>query len=111
MPPFHLPQNKCYGVIKYKKLNYSHRILNIPKIKVKFFFFFNFKFFFLIFFLNFFFNFFFEKKKLVREEKVVHAPTRTMSVNLFGLMGYIVHINSFRQTFMGKCNEFCNTAR
>ena len=33
MPPFHLPQNKCYGVIKYEQLNYSHRILNIPKIK------------------------------------------------------------------------------
>ena len=80
MPPFHLPQNKCYGVIKYKKLNYSHRILNIPKIKVKYFFyiFFFFKFLFL--------NFFFEKKKLVREEKVVRAPTRTMSVNLFGLI-------------------------
>ena len=44
MPPFHLPQNKCYGVFKYEKLNYSHRILNIPKIKFKniyiFFFFF-----------------------------------------------------------------------
>ena len=39
MPPFHLPQNKCYGVIKYEKLNYSHRILNIQKkikkIKIK----------------------------------------------------------------------------
>ena len=71
MPPFHLPQNKCYGVFKYEKLNYSHRILNIPKI---------------IFFLIFFFNIFFLKKqKLVREEKVVRAPTRTMSVNLFGL--------------------------
>ena len=46
MPPFHLPQNKCYGVIKYEKLNYSHRILNIPKIYIFFFF----KFFFLIFF-------------------------------------------------------------
>ena len=44
MPPFHLPQNKCYGVIKYEKLNYSHRILNIPNLKknkkFKFFFFF-----------------------------------------------------------------------
>ena len=55
MPPFHLPQNKCYGVIKYEKLNYSHRILNIPKIKNIFFFFF----FFIIFF------FFVEKKKKV----------------------------------------------
>ena len=53
MPPFHLPQNKCYGVFKYEKLNYSHRIT--------------------------------PKKKLVQEEKVVRAPTRTMSVNLFGL--------------------------
>ena len=51
MPPFHLPQNKCYGVIKYEKLNYSHRILNIPKIYIFFFF--------LIFFF-----FFFEKKKV-----------------------------------------------
>ena len=30
--PFHLPQNKSYGVFKYEKLNYSHRILNIKKI-------------------------------------------------------------------------------
>ena len=52
MPPFHLPQNKCYGVIKYKKLNYSNRILNIPKIKVKYFFFLNLNFFFLIFLLK-----------------------------------------------------------
>ena len=89
MPPFHLPQNKCYGVIKYKKLNYSHRILNIPKIKVKYFFYFFVKKKFLIFFLNFFFP---EKKKLVREEKVVRAPTRTMSVNLFGLIEYVVCI-------------------
>ena len=66
MPPFHLPQNKCYGVIKYKKLNYSHRILNISKIKVKYFFyiFFFFNFFFFNFFFNFFFYFFFEKKKV-----------------------------------------------
>ena len=60
MPPFHLPQNKCYGVIKYEKLNYSHRILNIQKKKKKKIFF------------------------LVREEKVVRAPTRTMSVNWGG---------------------------
>ena len=61
MPPFHLPQNKCYGVIKYEKLNYSHRILNIPKIKKYIYFFF-----FLIFFFNYFFYFyfFFEKKKV-----------------------------------------------
>ena len=25
------------------------------------------------------------------------------------LMGHIVHFNSFRQTSMGKCNEFCNS--
>ena len=76
MPPFHLPQNKCYGVIKYEKLKYSHRILNIPKIYI----FLN-SYFFI--FLNFFLNyFFFEiKKKLVRAGKVVRAPTRTMSVN------------------------------
>ena len=61
MPPFHLPQNKCYGVIKYEKLNYSHRILNIPKIYIFFFFFFNF--FFFIYFLIIIF-FFFEKKKV-----------------------------------------------
>ena len=91
MPPFHLPQNKCYGVIKYEKLNYSHRILNIPKIIFFFFFYFKYFFFFLIFFLK--------KKKLVREEKVVRAPTRTMSVNLFGLFniqlrGPLAHISS-----------------
>ena len=72
-------------VFKYEKLNYSHRILNIPKIKLQiFFFFFNLNFFF-------FFNYLFEKKKLVREEKVVHAPTRTMSVNLFGLSKECFH--------------------
>ena len=54
------------------------RILNIPKIKVKYFFKKKFTFYFLFFFLK--------KKKLVREEKVVRAPTRTMSVNLFGLI-------------------------
>ena len=66
MPPFHLPQHKCYGVIKYKKLNYSHRILNIPKIKVKYFLklFLIFNFFFEIIFLIFFLKFFFEKKKV-----------------------------------------------
>ena len=93
MPPFHLPQNKCYGVIKYEKLNYSHRILNIQKIlilKKK-----NLNFFF-IFFLNFlFFFYFFEKKKLVREEKVVRAPTRTMSVNLFGLITHLEQWHMF----------------
>ena len=86
MPPFHLPQNKCYGVIKYEKLNYSHRILNIPKIKLLFLNFFL-KFFFLIIYFILFFYFFWKKKKLVREEKVVRAPTRTTSVNLFGLIG------------------------
>ena len=76
MPPFHLPQNKCYGVFKYEKLNYSHRILNIKKNKNK---------------KNYIFLYFFlEKKKLVREEKVVRAPTRTMSVNLFGLKGLCI---------------------
>ena len=30
--------------------------------------------------------FFWNKKKLVQEEKVGRAPTRTMSVNLFGLI-------------------------
>ena len=25
---FYLPKNKFYGVFKYEKLNYSHRILN-----------------------------------------------------------------------------------
>ena len=25
------------------------------------------------------------------------------------LMGYIVQFTSFRQTFMGKCNELCNS--
>ena len=54
MPPFHLPQNKCYGVIKYEKLNYSHRILNIA-----IFFFLNL----FNFFLNLF-NFFLQKKKV-----------------------------------------------
>ena len=43
MPPFHLPQNKFYGVFKYEKLNYSHRItefLILKKKKKKNFFFF-----------------------------------------------------------------------
>ena len=60
MPPFHLPQNKCYGVIKYEKLNYSHRILNIPKIKIKF----KKKKFKFLFYFYFIFLFFFEKKKV-----------------------------------------------
>ena len=90
MPPFHLPQNKCYGVIKYEKLNYSHRILNIPKINFYF-------------FIFFFYFFFLEKKRLVREEKVVRAPTRTTSVNLFGLI--MIGIFSFRLLMGAKVRQ------
>ena len=72
MPPFHLLQNKSCGIFKYEKLNYSHSILNIKKIKK-------------IFKILFFFNFSFEQKKLVRAEKVVRAPTRTMSCYFLAL--------------------------
>ena len=64
-----------HGVFRYEKLNYSHRILNIEKIKFKKIYIgYIFFFFFWIYFIF-----------LVREEKVVRAPTRTVSIIFFCL--------------------------
>ena len=73
--PFLYPQNNSYGVFKYEKLNYSYRILNIKKITISL----KKKFVYIFFF----------KQKLVWAEKVVRAPTRTMSVIFFGLINSI----------------------